>query len=167
MSDSPIDEETKHRHVVNAEDAREQASEGSFGFLRSEFRVAKGTGEVFEIPHKDLFDNDQQDRWDDLMADLMTYDRHPDAKNDKGEVVVKGRLIQPHHKGGVRVRPSWQQRLAIVLWGEEGAQRARDGGIALGEIELIWAKQEIAMRERASADPKSGAGSSSVAPASN
>src|SRR5690348_6222939 len=98
-------------HVVNAADAREQASEGRYSFLRSEFRRAKPTtehpdGEVFEISHKDLFDNDQQDRWDDLQDAIRGYDREPDVMTPDGkQVIARGNVIYPHHKDKVRVTP--------------------------------------------------------------
>lgn len=163
---SEIDAETKHRHVVNAAEAREQASEGKYGFLRSEFRKVKG-GEEFEIPHKDLLDPDQQDRWDDLQDEISEYDRDPDITAKDGTLIAKGQLITPHKKGGVRVKPSWSERLGIVLWGVEGAARFRANGGNFNEIEVIWSKQDLEMKARLSADPKSGAGDSGVASASN
>ncbi|MBN7379479.1 MULTISPECIES: hypothetical protein [Mycobacteroides] len=160
------------RHVVNAVDAREQASEGRYSFLRSEFRSAKPTserpeGEVFEIPHKDLFDNDQQDRWDDLQDQIRQYDREPDVLAPDGTLIAKGNLIYPHHLGGERVKPSWPERLAVVLWGEEGAARAKAGGINFNEIELVWAKQKYEMDERLKNDSKSASSGSGVAPTPN
>lgn len=155
-----IDEEVKKRHVINAGEAREQASEGTYGFLRSEFRRAKPTqehpdGEVFEIPHKDLFDLDQQERWDDLQAEMRTYDKEPDVTAPNGTLIAKGQTIYPHMIKNKRVKPSWPERLAIVLWGEEGAARAKAGGILFNEIELVWAKQRLALEERQKSDPKS------------
>jgi hypothetical protein len=155
----PTAEDIK-RHVVNADKAREQASEGRYGFMRSEFRRAKPTpdhpeGELFEIPHKDLFDPDQQDRWDDLQDEMRSYEREPDIKSSTGVVIAKGPLIYPHRKDGQRVRPSWPERLGIVLWGKDGAKRAKTGGINFNEIEVVWAKQKFEMEERLEADPKS------------
>lgn len=169
---SDIDDQTKQRHVVNAVEAREQASEGAYSFLRSEFRRVKPSpehpeGEVFEIPHKDLFDNDQQERWDDLLAEMRTYDREPDVLNAEGKVIFKGMLIQPHLKNGKRVKPSWPERLAIVLWGEDGAKRAKAGGLNFNEIEVVWAKQDREMKRRNAEDSKSAAGGPAVAPASS
>ncbi|BBU22162.1 hypothetical protein [Mycobacterium xenopi] len=165
-----IPDEIKHRHVVNAADAREQASEGRYSFLRSEFRRAKPTpehpeGEVFEIPHKDLLDNEQQKRWDDLQDEMREYDREPDIVDPDGRVIAKGALVYPHRKNGKRIPTTWGERLAIVLWGKEGAARANAGGINFNEIEVIWGKQKIEMDRRLSADPKSGAGDPGVAPA--
>lgn len=161
----PVPEEVRERHVVNAADARDQASEGGYGFLRSEFR-RDNNGEVWEIPHKDLFDSDQQDRWDDLLDELRGYDREPDVTAADGTVVRRGNLVQPHHKNGKRVRPSWPERLAIVLWGKEGAARAKTGGINFNEIELIWGKQAEALTAKRLRDSKSVPGDSGMAPAS-
>lgn len=159
MSDVP--QEVKDRIIVAAQDARAQASENGYGFLRSEFRRAKPDqkhpeGEVFEIPHKDLFDNDQQERWEELQATLLTYDRHPDLKSKDGETVVRGQLIVPHHLKGERVKPSWPERLAVVLWGVDGAKRAKVGGVNFNEIEIVWGKQDYEWRQRALTDSKSG-----------
>lgn len=153
-------DDVKRRHVINAAEARAQASEDGYGFLRSEFRRVPPTpehpdGEVFEIPHKDLFDSDQQDRWDDLQDEMRSYDREPDVLAPNGSVIKPGDLIYPHYKGGKRVRPSWPERLAIVLWGKDGAARAKAGGINFNEIELVWAKQRLALEERMKSDPKS------------
>jgi hypothetical protein len=165
---SEISEEVKQRHVVNAVDARAQASEDGYGFLRSEFRRAKPTqdypeGEVFEIPHKDLFDLDQQERWDDLQDEMRDYEREPDVLAANGNLIAKGQLVYPHRwaktsdkgKKGERVKPSWPERLAVVLWGTDGAARAKAGGVLFNEIELVWAKQRLALEERQKSDPKS------------
>lgn len=158
-----ITDEDKQRHVVNAADAREQASEGRYGFLRSEFRRTKD-GDEFEIPHRDLLDNEQQDRWDDLQDEMRSYEREPDVLAPDGKTVIaKGPLIYPHYKDGQRVRPSWPERLAIMLWDKAGAAKAKAGGINFNEIELIWSKQRLEMEERYADDPKSVRGSSDVA----
>ena len=169
MPDESTDD-IKHRHTVNAADAREQASEGGYGFLRSEFRRAEPTaehpdGELFEIPHKDLLDPDQQERWEDLQDEMRSYEREPDIPpvyaldRDGNSVLIArgaaGALVFPHRKDGARVRPTYSERLGIVLWGDEGAARAKAGGINFNEIEIVWAKQRIAMGGRLMADPKS------------
>jgi hypothetical protein len=173
-----ITQEIKDRHTRNAPDAREQASEGHDGkcsFLRSQFRRAKPTrkhpeGEVFEIPHRDLFDNDQQERWEDLQdAILHEYQREPDVyvpdatAPDGKRLIAKGALVVPHRdKDGNRL-PPMAYRLAIVLWGADGAQRAKEGGILLNEIEVVWWKQRMEMEERLGADPKSDGGGAGLA----
>lgn len=169
-----ITDEVKHAHVVNAIDARAQACEGGYSFLRSEFRRAKPTkehpeGEVFEICHKDLFDNDQQERWEDLQDALLhDYQREPDVyAADRKTLIAKGALIFPHRdKDGKRL-PPWPYRLGEVLWGKDGAKRAKDGGIILSEIEIIWGKQDIGMKERLQRDPKSVGSGPGVAATSN
>ena len=166
-----MDDQIK-RHVVNAQDAREQASEGGYSFLRSEFRRIKPStehpdGELFEIPHKDLFDNDQQERWDDLLDELRSYDREPDVENAEGKVIFRGQLVIPHRKNGKRVKPSWPERLAIVLWGADGAKRAREGGLNFNEIEVVWAKQDQEMKRRSAEDSKSVLRGSDLASASD
>lgn len=164
MSDElPIDEDTraeiKKRHTANAREAREQAAEGKWSFLRSEFLYAND-GEEFEVPNKNLFDNDQQERWDILQDELQNeYEREPDVKNTDGEVIIRGKVKYPHRKDGKRL-PPWSYRLAEVLWGEDGARRAKAGGVMLKQIEVIWAKQDDEMNRRVTEDPKSEAGDS-------
>lgn len=176
MTDTPstdrIPEPQKREHVVNAVDARAQASE-AMSFLASEFRRVKPTlehpdGELFEIPHKDLFDPDQQDRWDELLHTIRGYDREPDVpeiRSSDGNLIRaarQGDLIRPHQKDNELIRPSWPQRLGIVLWGEDGAQRFRDGGGNFNEIELVWGRQARDLRKWRDADSKSADGDSGV-----
>lgn len=167
MTDIP--EAIKRRHVVNAEDAREQASEG-YGFLRSEFRrvTVDGKEHIFEIPHRDLFDAEQQERWDELQHEVQTkYDREPDLLDSEGRVLRRGAVIFPHHVNGELVKPTWGERLGIVLWGKPGAAVFKKGRGNFNEIELIWAKQAEGMRRWREADPKSDRGGVDVAAASN
>lgn len=158
-----IPEPVKRRHVINANDAREQASE-EFSFLRSEFRVVEvdGTKHEFEIPHKDLFDPDQQDRFDELIDSLHDYDREPDLTASDGTVIRRGDLIMPHRKNGRLVRPAWSERLGIVLWGKDGAALFRKGGGNFNEIEIVWGKQAREMRKWREADSKSPSSDSAM-----
>lgn len=175
------EEDTKRQHVVNAQDAREQASEGRYSFLRSEFRRGKPTadhpeGEIFEIPHKDLFDNDQQERWEDLQEERRGYDREPDVMSPDGKtVIVRGQTMYPYMKdnarvtvklGGKTVKATEAVQLAIVVWGVDGAARAREAGINFNEIAVVWAKQKYEMEERLRSDSKSASGGVGVAPTS-
>lgn len=172
------DDDTK-QHVVNARDAREQASEGRYSFLRSEFRRGNPSpehpeGEIFEIPHKDLFDNDQQERWEDLQEERRSYDREPDVMSPDGKtVIVRGQLMYPYMKGGERVtvklggktvKATEAVQLAVVVWGEDGAARANAAGINFNEIAVVWAKQKFEMEERLRQDSKSATGGVGVAP---
>lgn len=175
MTDTDADripEAVKRLHVVNAVDAREQASE-EMSFLASEFRRIRPTkehpeGEVFEIPHKDLFDPDQEDRWEELLHEIRGYDREPDVPELRASdgtvirVAQQGELITPHQKGGKLIRPSWSERLGIVLWGEDRAARFRAGGGNFNEIELVWARQARALRKWREADSKSADGDRDV-----
>lgn len=166
-----IPEPVKRRHVINAVDAREQASE-QLSFLASEFRRVAASpehpdGEVFEIPHKDLFDPEQQDRYEEMLDEMRDYDREPDITSSDGVVVTRGELMVPHRRNGKRVKPAWSERLGIVLWGKDGAARFRSGGGNFNEIEIIWAKQSRALRKWRDADSKSIDGDGGVAPASD
>lgn len=173
MPEPPV----KDLHVVNAADAREQASE-ALSFLASEFRRVKPTakhrdGEVFEIPHKDLFDPDQQDRYDELLDTISDYDREPDVPEIRASdgtlirAAQRGNLVVPHRKDGKMVRPSWSERLGIVLWGADGAKRFRAGGGNFNEIELVWARQARDLRKWREADSKSADRDSDMAAAAD
>lgn len=172
-----IPEPVKRLHVVNADEARAQASE-EMSFLASEFRRVTPTtknpkGEVFEIPHKDLFDPDQQDRYDELLDTIRDYDREPDIPEIRSsdDTVIRaaqrGNLIIPHRKDGKRIRPSWSERLGIVLWGKDGAARFKTGGGNFNEIELVWARQARDLRKWREADSKSADGDSDMAAAAD
>ena len=147
-----ITAELKRRHTINAADAREQASE-EFGFLRSTY--VNVAGEVFEIPHKDLFDPEQQERFDELASEVRTYDHEPDITASDGTIIRKGDPILPHHKNGKLVKPPYSQRLGVVLWGKDGADRYRQGGGNFNLIEITWARQARELAKWREADSKS------------
>jgi hypothetical protein len=159
-TDETTESETQ-RPVIKAVEAREQANTGRYSFLRSEFRLGVPTdehpqGEVFEIPHRDLLDNDQQERWDNLQDAMRTYQREPDLFTPDGSTLIaRGSLINPHHDADGKRLPAWGERLATVLWGKEGAVRAKKAKINFNEIEIIWQKQLVEMEERFNRDPKS------------
>lgn len=154
LIDDTTKAEIKKRHTQYASEARAQAAEGKWGFLASEFVTAPLTGEVFEVPNKNLFDNDQQERWDILQDELQNeYEREEDITNSDGEMILRGKVKYPHRMNGKRL-PPWTERLAVVLWGEDGAKRAKEGGLMFKQIEMIWAKQDDAMIARGDEDPK-------------
>ncbi|MEB3021313.1 hypothetical protein [[Mycobacterium] crassicus] len=181
MTENPetarIPEPEKRLHVVNAVDAREQASE-ALSFLASEFRRVKPDakhpeGELFEIPHKDLFDPEQQDRYEQLLHEIRDYDREPEVpevRTSDGTLIRAARpgdLIEPHQKDGKLIRPTWSERLGIVLWGKDGAARFRKGGGNFNEISLVWGRQAHALRKWREADSKSADSDSGMAPAAD
>lgn len=143
--------------------AREQAAE-YLGFVASSYITAGG--ETFEIPNPGMLDDDQQERYDELQAELETYDhREVTARNPitnevivdpkTGEPVVDRVLINPHQIDGKLVKPPYNVRLAIALFGEDGYKKFKAGGGRSSQIAVEWARMNRVMKERISADSKS------------
>lgn len=155
----------QRRIIIQAEDARDQASE-AMGFLASRYVKGK-SGKLWEIPHKNLLDAEQEDRWDELQFAIRNeYDREPDiyapdvAGPDgsviPGRLIARGATIYPHQKKGKLVKPSYQMRIAAVLWGEDGAKEAAADGVNPSIIQIIWGQQDSEFAEWRDRDPKSG-----------
>lgn len=157
-----IPEEVKRRHTANAVEAREQADEYD-SLLRGDTVVGKKTGETFEIPHRDLFDNDQQARWDDMLAERQGYDREDDLTASDGTVIRRGDVLTPFRKNGKRIpspiRPKGfatdAEQQAVAIWGLDGAKRAHAAGVVFNEIPVVFAKQAARIRRWREADSKS------------
>lgn len=58
----------ERRIIINAKTAREQACD-EMGFLASTFVEVEG-GELFEIPHRNLLDADQQERYEEMLFEI-------------------------------------------------------------------------------------------------
>lgn len=149
----------------SVQEAKEQAAE-YFGFTASAF-IQTSDGAVWEIPNPGLMDDDQQERWEDLQFELEQCDREPDKvfpeyTLDDGTIVperrIEGDLMVPYRKDGVRMKPSYNVRLAIVLFGEAGYKKYKAGGGIANQIALEWARMNREYQERVEADPKSGSG---------
>lgn len=150
-------DDTKLRHTAHAEAAREQIIEAEIAFLKSE-KLGNWT-----VPHKDLFDNDQQERWDDLMFERESYDREPDIAAADGTIIRRGDILVPYRKDKKRI-PSpirakgyatEDEQYAVVCWGVDGAKKAYEEGVLLSGIKMIWAKQARALRKLTKQDSKS------------
>lgn len=166
----------KNPRKLSVADAKEQAAD-YFGFAASV--TIETTNGSFEIPNLGLLDDDQQERYDELQAMIDTYDkesvttseydtdvtRDPDGTirtstkkvGEKTEQVV----ILPHRKDGVVVKPPYNVRLAIALWGEDGYQKFKAGGGSSSQISLEWARMNKEYQERMESDPKSDSPSTS------
>lgn len=83
-------EEAKARRQVSPAEAREQAAE-YLGFTASK-EIVLETGEVFEIPNPGLLDDDQQERFEELQAELDTFD-HEEVEVPIIEYVVEQRNV--------------------------------------------------------------------------
>lgn len=161
--DTPeISETVKQKHAANAADAREQADEYDSLLSSDTIRGVK-TGEEFTIPHRDLFDNDQQRRWDDMLAERESYDRAPDITASDGTVIRRGDVLLPLRKNGNRI-PSLihpdqfatdAEQQAIAIWGLDEAKRADAAGVNFNQIPVAFAKQARRIQRWRQADSKS------------
>lgn len=163
----------KARRQVSPSEARDQAAE-YLGFTASTTIVLE-SGEVFEIPNPGLMDDDQQERFEELQAELDTFDHdevevpvveytvetRPDGTTYSEPKVVGHRkervlITNPHRKDGKPVKPPYNVRLAIALWGEDGYERYKAGGGISNQIALEWTRMNREFIEKSQADPKLG-----------
>lgn len=170
MPTDPIDAAKAKRQVSPAE-ARAQAAE-YLGFAEST-EIVLDSGEVFEIPNPGLMDDDQQERFEELQAELDTFD-HEEVEVPVVEYTVETRtdgttysepkvvghkkertlLTNPHRKNGKPVKPPYNVRLAIALWGKEGYERYKAGGGRANQIALEWTRMNREFMAKVQSDPK-------------
>ena len=170
MPNDPIDAAKAKRQVSPAE-ARAQAAE-YLGFTAST-EIVLDTGEVFEIPNPGLLDDDQQERFEELQAELDTFD-HDEVEVPVVEYTVETRadgttysepkvvghkrertlLTNPHRKNGKPVKPPYNVRLAIALWGKDGYERYKAGGGIANQIALEWTRMNREFMAKVKDDPK-------------
>lgn len=156
----------ERRIPVSVKEAKEQAAD-YFGFTASTFIQIEG-GKVFEIPNPGLMDDDQQERWEELQFQVEKCDRHPDVVIDSTTVTdsngttttvppytAPGDIMIPHRIDGGLLKPSYNVRLAIALWGEEGYEEYKKGGGIANQIGLEWARMNREYQERLKTDSKS------------
>lgn len=179
---------TEYKSVA---DAKAQAAE-FHGFAEGEYipvTLSDGTVEKFHVPFPGLLDDDQQERWDELQFEVEQCDHHPDVvipdhklnhKVTEGDRVeendtfvpgrtITGQLIQPYRKtqpdGTVELmKPGYNARVAIAMWGEEGYARFKSGGGESRLISMLQTKMQREYEERQSSDPKSGGSAAAVPP---
>lgn len=166
----------KDKRKVSVQDAKDQAAE-YFGFQAS-VTIKTENGD-FEIPNPGLLDDDQQERYDELQATVDTYDkedvavpqyeteviRDPDGTirtvNKKVGEKIDQVVLLPHRKDGVVIKPPYNVRLAIALWGEDGYKKFKAGGGQSSQISLEWVRMNKEYQERLESDPKSDTPSTS------
>lgn len=160
---SPI-EAAQQRLAVGPQKAREQSAR-YHGFAASvDIEI---NGEIFEIPNPSLLDDDQQERFNDLNAEIeATCDREddleiPEGKMTDGTVIparkLKGDLKTPYTINGVPLKPAYNTRLARVLFGDRYEQFKAGGGRS-NQIALVWKQMNDEYEERQKKDPKSKGG---------
>lgn len=166
---SPI-EAAQQRLAVSPQKAREQSAE-FHGFAASvDIQIGN---EVFEIPNPSLLDDDQQERYNDLNAEIeATCDREeditiPEFTTPDGVVIPakteRGELKRPYTINEVPMKPAYNTRLAKVLFGEDRYQTFKNGGGRSNQIALIWGQMEREYEERKKKDPKSVGGAEAPA----
>lgn len=164
-------ETAKNRRQLSPAEARQQSAE-YLGFTAST-EIILDSGEVFEIPNPGLLDDDQQERFEELQAELDTFD-HDEVEVPIIEYTVETRTdgstfsepkvvghrtervlqTNPHRKDGKPVKPPYNVRLAIALWGEEGYERYKAGGGISNQIALEWTRMNREFMARGQTDPK-------------
>jgi len=161
----------KARREVSPAEARQQAAE-YLGFTASIY-IKVDNGEVFEIPNPGLLDDDQQERFEELQSELETFD-HDEVEVPVVEYTVETRadgstfsepkvvgnrtervlLTNPHRIDGKPVKPPYNVRLAVALWGQEGYERYKAGGGRSNQIALEWTRMNREFMAKDNADPK-------------
>lgn len=158
------------RTPVSVEEAKQQAAE-YFGFTASS-QIRVSNGKVFEIPNPGLMNDDQQERWEELQFEVETCDREPgidlpEQRLEDGTVIpprtIPGDYLTPYRKNGELLKPPYNVRLAIALFGEEGYAEYKAGGGIANQIAMEWARMNKEFEERVAKDPKSGRGDTSLA----
>lgn len=170
---SPIDSAAARR-AISPQQSREQSAE-YHGFAAS-VNIQIGD-EVFEIPNPSLLDDDQQERFNELNAEVEEIcDREddieiPEHTSDNGTTfpakTLRGDLKQPYTIDGKPLKPAYNTRLAMALFGEEGYAKFKAGGGRSNQIALIWKQMQDQFEERKKADPKSDGGVETSANVSN
>lgn len=163
----------ERRIPVSVKEAKEQAAD-YFGFTASTFVQVEG-GKVFEIPNPGLMDDDQQERWEQLQFELEQCDHHPDAEIAESTVTdsggktgtipaytIPGDIMIPHRIDGELLKPPYNVRLAIALWGEDGYNEYKKGGGIANQIALEWARMNREYQERLAEDSKSDGGGTTL-----
>lgn len=175
---SPIDA-ARERRAVSPQKAREQSA-AYHGFAASvNIEIGEPPNvETFEIPNPSLLDDDQQERFNELNAEIeRDCDREDDieipAKTAEDGTVIfpakilRGDLKNPYTIGGEPLKPAYNTRLAVVLFGEEGYARFKAGGGRSNQIALIWGEMNAEYDKRHKKDPKSNGSVETSAAVSN
>lgn len=150
-----------NRATISTQDAKEQAAE-YFGFAASVY--VQGKSRIWEIPSPALMDDDQQERWDELQFTLEQCDREDDIviparTREDGSVspeqVIEGDYKKPYRINGELLKPTYNARLAIALFGDEGYEEFKKDGGSGSLVAMEWARMNKEYMERVENDSKS------------
>lgn len=107
------------------------------------------------IPHPSALDDDQQQRYNELLRSLEDLDRWPDTKNDAGEVIRLGTPKIPHRNKDGNLVEDYDVRLTKALLGDDGPARLKAAGGRCSDVSLAWTYMQRKTAERAEQDSKS------------
>lgn len=164
---------TSNGHIPTPHEAREQAAE-DLGFA-SAFLIDIGNGETVEIPYPGLLDDDQQQRYNELQAELETLDREDvpilddngnPVLDDGGKPRMRSVVKEPHRKDGKLLEP-YTVRLCKALFGDAGYAKLKKAGVRANDINAYWIRMHRQYEERLANDSKSARGVSSLASVSH
>lgn len=97
-----------------------------FGFTaRHDIEV---DGETYTIPNPAMLDDDQDERWQELQLIIEKCERDDD-----------GELLTPYRIDGEPLTPTYNSRLATVLWGDRAKAYVAGGGQS-SLVALVWAR---------------------------
>lgn len=161
---------TKHispRIPISNEEAKQQAAD-YFGFTAG-VKIQAGN-EVFEIPNPGLLDDEQQERWEEFQFELEACDREPDIEIPEKileddtvipAATIPGEVKRPYRINGVLLKPTYNVRLAQVLFGDR-YEAFKEAGGSGSQVALIWAQMNAEFQKRVESDSKSAGSDSAV-----
>lgn len=164
-----MDTKRNSRTIVSNREAKEQAAD-YFGFTAG-VSIQLDNGKVFEIPNPAMLDDDQQERYEEFLFVLEQCDREedievPERTLSDGTVLpaatVKGDLKKPLRINNELLKPSYNVRLAQVLFGEDGYADFKAAGGSGSQVALEWTRMNREFQERLDADSKSAGDDSAV-----
>lgn len=139
--------------------AREQAANYDSVFDPTPLEL--DNGDVIDIPphpNLNMLDEDEQEAYEDLLAEMRSYDREPDIyipeqKLENGVVLPaetrRGALIgPPYYKDGVRVTPAHRTRVVQAALGAEKYAQLRAAGKSSADVWRIWNDQGLKVADR-------------------
>jgi hypothetical protein len=137
------------------EEAREQAAE-CLGFIRGR-TFDLGDGQTWELPNPSLLDDEQQPRYNEYLFEIQNLDRYPDDKDDDGNVIRRGDIMDPPQKDGELLEPN-DIRLAKALMGDDIYAKFIKAGGRSSQLRVHWSEMNRRMMNRLRDDSKSNSG---------
>jgi hypothetical protein len=152
------DRNSGKRRRFSLADAADQACE-YFGFLSYEELDLKDGGPPLKIPNPQLLPPEIRKRFDKMRMQFEDCDR--DEIELAGGETIRGDYLDPRRRDGELVEPSYEEELAIAIWGEDDYLRFVEAAeksatpVGPGIISMVWARMEDQMKRRQRSDSKS------------